>query len=204
MGRLTGNIARHLRTNRCLGRCCRAGLFLAIALLLLPGCERADNSYALETVVSFARGGRAELYRGEGWSSTDDAFTWTDGSRATLNLILAPGRGALGLRMRLSGMIKPPALPWQPVAVYANGAHLADWLVWEKADFVAVIRPKFLKRSGQLELELRFSNATSPASVGDSGDARMLGVRCYEMEISKAPNTTEFQPKPGMHATVDG
>lgn len=178
--------------------------FLACAAaLLLASCDRPPNSYGLETVVGFGRTGASEKFRASGWSSTEEDATWTDAPRATLKFALAPRSGALGLRMRLSGMTKQPDLPWQPVYVFANGTRVAEWLVWEKADFVAVIRPKLLKSNGKLEIELRSTRGSSHRKLGGGDDFRSLGIRCYELEITHAPNTTAFQPKPGTHATVD-
>jgi hypothetical protein len=87
--------------------------------------------------------------------------------------------------MKLGGLIHPPDLPRQNVAVYANGEKIADWEVSEPADFTAPIPPALTTNTEDLNIELRIPDAASPQSLGVSYDGRLLGVRCYVIELRR-------------------
>lgn len=73
----------------------------------------------------------------------------------------------------------------QNVAVYANGEKIADWQVSEAADFTAPIPLELTRNAEELNLELRVPDAASPQSLGMSYDGRLLGVRCYSIELRR-------------------
>ena len=136
-------------------------------------------------MVRFNAGSGAEIYRASGWSGAEPEFTWTEGTSAKLKLPLPDRAAALMLRMKLGGLIHPPELPVQNVAVYANGQKIADWQVKDPADFAAPIPFELTKNAENLEIELRIPEAASPQSLGMSYDGRLLGVRCYFVELRR-------------------
>lgn len=135
--------------------------------------------------VGFNAGSGAEVYRVSGWSGAEAEFTWTEGTSAKLKLPIPDHDAALVLRMKLGGLIHPPDLPRQSVAVYANGEKIADWQVSEPADFTAPIPPELTRNAEDLDIELRIPDAASPQSLGTSYDGRLLGVRCYVVELRR-------------------
>lgn len=134
--------------------------------------------------VGFNAGSGSEVYRVSGWSGAEAEFTWTEGTSAKLKLPIPDQNAALVLRMKLGGLIQPQ-LPVQNVAVYANGEKIADWQVSEPADFSAPIPPELTKNAEDLNIELRIPDAASPQSLGMSYDGRLLGVRCYFVELRR-------------------
>jgi hypothetical protein len=135
--------------------------------------------------VGFNAGSGSEIYRVSGWSGAEAEFTWTEGTLAKLKLPIPDQDAALVLRMKLGGLIHPPDLPRQNVAVYANGEKIADWEVSEPADFTAPIPPALTTNTEDLNIELRIPDAASPQSLGVSYDGRLLGVRCYVVELRR-------------------
>ena len=135
--------------------------------------------------IGFNAGSGAEIYRVSGWSGAEPEFTWTEGTSAKLKLPIPNHDAALMLRMKLGGLIHPPELPVQNVAVYANGQRIADWQVIDPADFTAPIPLELTKNAEELNLELRIPEAASPQSLGVNYDARLLGVRCYSLELKR-------------------
>ena len=135
--------------------------------------------------IGFNAGSGAEIYRVSGWSGAEPEFTWTEGTSAKLKLPIPDHEAALMLRMKLGGLIHPPELPVQNVAVYANGQRIADWQVIDPADFTAPIPLDLTKNAEELNLELRIPEAASPQSLGVNYDARLLGVRCYSVELKR-------------------
>jgi hypothetical protein len=144
----------------------------------------ADKAYALGTVISFAVGGGAERFKVAGWSKAEPEFTWTEGKGATFSVEVPTGESALALRMKLVGLIHPPEVSYQPVEVYVNGQKVADWQVAAPANFTATI-PKALAATKKLEIELRTPKSTTPKALKMNDDVRVLGVACFEMEITK-------------------
>jgi hypothetical protein len=135
--------------------------------------------------VGFNAGSGAEIYRVSGWSGAEPEFTWTEGTSAKLKLPIPDHDAALALRMKLGGLIHPPELPAQAVAVYANGQKIADWQVRDVADFTAPILLELTRNAENLDIELRVPDAASPQSLGINYDARLLGVRCYSIELRR-------------------
>jgi hypothetical protein len=86
--------------------------------------------------------------------------------------------------MKLTGLVKAPELPFQPVDVEANGTKIASWQVTADSDFTAVIPAELVKAGGTLRIELRIPQCTSPKKLGLNSDERLLGVSLSELEIT--------------------
>jgi hypothetical protein len=176
-----------------------------IAVFLLLGCSDSKNEpeaqntaaptpagsdasigapYKLGTKLVFGSGGNGEAYRGAGWSAAEPGHTWSDKPSATLTFQLEPAKDALTLRMRLTGMVKAPELPYQPVEVEANGRLIASWQVGAESDFTAVIPAELVKAGGTLRIQLKIPKSTSPKKLGLGSDDRFLGVSLSELEIN--------------------
>jgi hypothetical protein len=143
-----------------------------------------DRAYALGTVISFAASGGSERFKVSGWSKPEPEFTWTEGRGGTFSVEVPAAESALTLRMKLVGLIHPPEVSLQPVEVYVNGRKVADWQVAAPANFTATI-PKEIAGAKKLEIELRTPKSTTPKALKMNDDVRVLGVACFEMEITK-------------------
>jgi hypothetical protein len=173
-----------------------ASALLLLLLLSLGACNRssplddADASagaaeLAYGTKVSFGQGGGSERFRESGWSKTEEKFTWTEGTIAVLKMKIPATKNSATLKMRLAGLVKEPALPFQPVEVEINGQKMADWQVGDVAEFVAAIPHDLTKKGGELTITLKTPKATSPKALGLNADPRVLGVCCLDLEFSK-------------------
>jgi hypothetical protein len=173
-----------------------ASALLLLLLLSLGACNRssplddADVSagsaeLAYGATVSFGQGGGSERFRESGWSKTEEKFTWTEGTVAALKMKIAATTASVTLKMRLSGLMKEPALPFQPVEVEVNGQKMADWQVGDVSEFVAAIPHDITKKGGELTITLKTPKATSPKALGLNADPRVLGVCCLSLELSK-------------------
>ena len=151
-----------------------------------PQPNRSSSSYAFDDVIKFGVGAGSERFRGEGWSYTEQQFTWTIGQSAKLVFSIPGSDQSPTLHVRLAAFTKVPEVPWQPVEVYVSGQKLADWTVSADAEeFTAVIPVELVKSPGELKVELKTPKAISPKSMGLSADERLLGVCCYELSITK-------------------
>ena len=152
--------------------------------------HRRDDSGGLPglaygTKVSFGQGGGSERYKESGWSKTEEKFTWTEGTVAALKMKVPATADSITLKIRMSGLIKEPALPFQPVEVEVNGQKIADWQVGDLSEFVAAIPHDITKKGGELTITLKTPKATSPKALGINPDPRILGICCLSLEISK-------------------
>jgi hypothetical protein len=169
-------------------------LLVLSTFVLISGidCDRAaaqnspvpDKAYVLGTIISFGAKGGSERLKVSGWSKAEQEFTWTEGKGATFSIEVPAVETALALRMRLVGLISPPEVSHQPVEVYVNGQKVADWQVAAPANFTATI-PQKIAAARKLEIELRTPKSTTPKALKMNDDARVLGIACYELEITK-------------------
>jgi len=151
-----------------------------------PQSSRSSSSYAFDDVIKFGVGAGSERFRREGWSYTEQQFTWTIGQSAKLVFSIPGSDQSPTLHVRLAAFTKVPEVTWQPVEFYVNGQKLADWTVSADAEeFTAVIPVELVKSPGELKVELKTPKAISPKSMGVSADERLLGVCCYELSITK-------------------
>ena len=156
------------------------------------GCLRAPELQpppSPETVgwlISFAGGGGSEPYRVSGWSRSEPDYTWTDGTSATLALPIPELGVPYLMRFKLGSFVYPPELPSQDVELFVNGRSLARWSVSQTGDFEVVIPRELTSSTSTLEVEFRIPHATSPKAIGQSGDERLLGLRCYWLELKRS------------------
>ena len=189
-----------------LGRSCA----LLCACGLLFACGRDDEAQSARSRptkfvvdygmrIYFGIGGDAERIRMSGWSGTERSFTWTDGHKASLGLRVPSDQHELRLRFRMGALVKPPELPFQPVNIVVNSVKLASWEVAEERTFQVVVPAQLLHPPASLQakpgfqldpgflalIDIETPKATSPRALGISDDPRLLGVRIYELHISK-------------------
>lgn len=168
-----------------------------VALILFSGggCDRSSpvdesdlsadvSELKYGTKVDFGAGGGSERLRVSGWSKTEEKFTWTEGTTAVLKMRVPAAKESVTLRMRLAGLIKEPAVPFQPVEVLVNDQKVADWQVGDTADFIAAIPHDITKKGGELTITLKVPKATSPVALGLNADPRILGICCHELQLT--------------------
>jgi hypothetical protein len=158
-----------------------------LLLLCTPACEKssqpaASNSPANGQVIPFTAD--SERYRVSGWTKSEGDYAWSEGTSAKLALPIPAGAGPLSVMMKLRGLVKPPDLPFQPVAVYVNGQKIADWEVADSASFTAQV-PADVSNEKTLNLEFRIPKAASPKALGINADDRILGICAYSIEIKQ-------------------
>jgi len=142
-------------------------------------------TYTWGNVINFGVGGGSERIKREGWSGTEDKFTWTIGNSAKLAMTVPPSELPVTLRMRIAGFTSS-SVPNQPVEVFANGQKIADWQpTADPADFTATIPPEIAKKGGELMLEFKIPKAISPKAAGVSADPRVLGMCCIELALTQ-------------------
>lgn len=169
-------------------------LLFAFALLPQVGCDRpesgADSSGAPEvqygSKITFGKGGNSEPYKATGWSTTEEKFTWSEGTSAQLRIPVPASTEPVSLKMKIAALVKPPELPSQPVEVFINDQRIAEWQVGDTSEFLARVPPDLTKKGGVLNITIKTPKATSPKALGLSADPRVLGICCLELELAKS------------------
>jgi len=178
---------------------------VTLCLLVVAGCGRSDNalsdasspspvpassanattdrSYRYGAKITFTASGNAGLYKVSGWSAPEADHTWTEGQSAKLAFTISPASNPITFKALVSGFVKPPELPSQPVTVMINGQQFAQWDIAAKGVTQMDIPAQFIQ-NGRLELEFRLPKAASPSSLGMSIDQRVLGMCFYELELT--------------------
>jgi hypothetical protein len=170
-------------------RAIAATLLVTVAACSKPAAEseaRSDLPSVIGKRIEFKQGGDSEAYRVSGWSKTEEKFTWNEGTSAKLSLPIGTDGGPWLLKVTMSGLVHPPDLASQPVQVYANEQKVTDWDVVNTADFAATIPASANKAGGKLDIEFRVPKATTPKSLGQNEDARVLGICVQSVELDKS------------------
>jgi hypothetical protein len=137
------------------------------------------------TLIDFTAGGNSDRLKVSGWSTPETGFTWTEGTAAILAMRVPPTDSPVTLKMKAAGSIKEPELPFQPVEVYVNNEKIGDLQVANTAEFSAPIPQGLTKGGGLLTIALRTPKAASPKTLGLNEDTRVLGIRLFNIELSK-------------------
>ncbi len=107
-----------------------------------------------------------------------------------IGLRLHESKLPLTLSVRAAGMNHPPQVPFQPVDVMINGEKIAHWEVAEEATFIATVPAKFMVAPDSiLSVEFQLPGAVSPATFGQNGDGRRLGLRVRELSIDQTADS---------------
>jgi hypothetical protein len=176
------------------GACLIGRALWTLALISVGGCNRPETvvdrspgpaEVQYGTRITFGKGGNSESYKFAGWSKTEEKFTWSEGTSAELRIPVPITDESVVLKMKIAALIKPPELPFQPAEVYVNDQKIAEWQTGDPSEFVAAIPHDITKLGGVLAILIKTPKATSPKALGLNADPRVLGICCFELELSK-------------------
>ena len=141
------------------------------------------NSYTLGKSVSFNAKGANAIYTTHGWSSQEETHRWTEGPKAGLSFVISDDMAGKDVLLRLKAhAYLGGGRPYQTVDVFANGQQVTAWEMKDLNWYETHIPIKLLKE-GVLNLEFTISDPTAPSDVGESKDARKLGIAALELVI---------------------
>lgn len=121
------------------------------------------------------------LYQGEGWSSPEQKGTWTDGSRAKIELPLqsVPDSG-LKVSAKIESVFLSERHPKQTVQVKINGELITTWTFTLGQpllqSYVFQIPAAVAQQQIPLSLTFNILDPMSPQELGVSADSRKLGI----------------------------
>lgn len=85
----------------------------------------------------------------------------------------------------MSALTNPPDLPFQTVEVLAHQKQVAQWQVSSVGEFTVIIPAEAVSAGSTLEIEFRTPKAVSPKALGQSEDARVLGICVHWLELAE-------------------
>jgi hypothetical protein len=133
--------------------------------------------YQIGAEIRFDCTGNSRAWMLNGWSHPEPSGTWTDAGRAELHLPLQePVLGPIRLSIEAAAYVRP-AHPLLEVCVACEDEVIADWSI-ESPEFAfrtCTVPARGTPRS-DLIIEFRIINPVSPAQLGESADARLLGL----------------------------
>lgn len=137
------------------------------------------TKYPVGDPLSFIVGGNGWQYARDGWSVPDALGTWTlgdVGGKVVLPLS-ANSKGPFDLDIDGYAFISPKH-PNQIIDVEVNGTKVAQWEFSEAAPTgkKEALIPENLVKDGNLTIVFKAPDAVSPAKLGMSADARVLGL----------------------------
>ncbi len=154
------------------------------------GLIRLDGGSALELIhdhlglpadpivdLSFARGGNARNFLGEGWSAAEDEFTWTEGDDSYISIDRPEVEGPLAVRVSTGAFIHHPTVTSQILEVSISGAFLfrTEFTFAHACFFETAFETSILPDANELLIRLHHPDACRPSDVfAKSRDQRRL------------------------------
>jgi hypothetical protein len=159
-------------------------------MIVKPTCLKR---YLTNEVLSLAPGGNGWQYASNGWSGADAWGTWSladVGGQIDLSL---PETEKGPYQLVVDGMAYiNPKHPLQTIDVLVNGTKVATWsfdLKSPAGERSAAI-PQELVQNGSLHIVFAATGAVSPAQLGDSADARLLGIAVKTIVLRTTPDAS--------------
>jgi hypothetical protein len=131
-----------------------------------------------------------------GWSTSEEAFVWSDGPRAQI-AALTPLVPEAGFRVTLQGhAFVEQGHPSTPVELWSGGRRLARWDAgFAEQRLTADLPAAGLMAGTPLPLELRFPEV-HPGVAAAAHDGRQLGFAIERLEVAPRPPREGTTKKP--------
>ena len=145
------------------------------------------------TTVSFGRAGNATEFYAEGWSTPEQGFTWTEGSKSILKIPRPPEVCDYQLLLTI-GLFLPPGQTWQRVGISINGHFLSRQLVSSHGN-IALWLPAgiLLASSDTLVLQFDLPDAARPCDFGINSDSRALAISLFAITLIRIESDQDRQ-----------
>jgi hypothetical protein len=169
--------------------------------------EPRPHIYVYGEKIGFGFGGDWMRFKGNGWAEGEQDFVWTKGLGAWMQVRVAASDEPVTLRMKLSGMINAPRLPFQPVTVSVNRRKIATWKVGTLREYTATIPRDIVAPvpganpagiTPVLLIDLYTPESISPSELNIGRDPRRLGICVWEASMTPglvAEGEAEPEPK---------
>lgn len=153
-------------------------------VVIKSGCL---TGYSPGEMLTFSPGVLGWQYAVSGWYAAEPWGAWTQGNvGGVLKLPVPAGKYRLSVEGRVYVTERHPA---QSIVVEVNGKDIATWdfNLTSPIGTKSVDIPEAMTKDGLLQIALKAPGAVSPAQMGQSADARVLGMGVQSMTLDAAP-----------------
>lgn len=181
--------------------------FLAEALAHAEGLPE-KRLFLRDGYFPLARGAKYSFLAGRPdsfsfWAASGLSFsgdyTWTDGTKAVINLAVPEGGGqAVTIRMKAAAFL-PKGLESQKAVVLAGGEEVGEWSFSQhlvETEREIRIPRRLLTPDGRISVEFRIGHPASPYDLGLSEDRRRLGLSLREIALAEAGPGAQLSRSP--------
>jgi hypothetical protein len=159
-----------------------------------PADESSLSPYEWGSSIRFGVTGNAGAYKAEGWAGPDDAFEWTNGDTAAIELLVEEPSDDLRLTMLYRPLLATGRVSSQRVRLAVNGVQVGSWTADStrfRVDSVMVPQ-ELLHDHGTSHVPMRIAldlpDAIAPSDLGTSPDGRRLALAVRSMVIDPRPD----------------
>ncbi|NIE77646.1 hypothetical protein F3J45_24750 [Pantoea sp. Ap-967] len=137
--------------------------------------------------LTFRPGGSAWQYTTDGWGGAEAWGAWSLGDTGGALKLQLPNAS---YTLEVDGMAYlTPQHPEQTIIVEANGTEIAQWTFDQgsPSGTRSAAIPKNLTADGSVQLVFKAPGSVSPQQLGQSADARVLGLGVSKLTVRTAP-----------------
>ncbi len=157
-----------------------------------PETPIAPPAYEVGQRLVFGRNGNGLPALCSGWSYAESVGVWSEGIIARLEFVLRElSEGPLQLEIELAAAMVGESHPTLDVHVLVDSSRVARWRL--AAPFAAPAIQEVAIPAGLLvamrpcTIDFRIMRPRSPASLGLSGDQRLLGIHLSSLRLRPGP-----------------
>lgn len=143
----------------------------------------------MSLIIDFRAAGNSRHFVRSGWSAAEEGFTWTMNRTASLVLPLSDWSGGYRCTIHLLPHIRSPVLPTQEMIISVRDIEIyrmefdSNNAVWMDVSFD--IPGEVALGADDLQLDFAFPRAVAPRTLGNSIDARDLGVAVRSLQFDE-------------------
>jgi len=157
----------------------------SIERYLQPAPPAVPGGPWMEVTASIAFGteGEGANYQLDGWSVTEDTFTWTNAPASRLRLPTLPDSDLCVLRLVGNPFVSNGILPSQRVEIWIDDQRLGVARATQVSVIECELPAGVLRPNQQATLTLRLPDAARPKDVTGFDDDRLLGFALHRLII---------------------
>ncbi|WP_330720846.1 DUF6311 domain-containing protein [Paenibacillus polymyxa] len=150
------------------------------ANFVLNKLDEHASDYQVGRTINFGMDGDSEVFKLQGWSHTEEKFTWTVGKEASLYFPLNKIYSNMNLFIKMGPFIGNN-LKGQHIIIYVNGKIISNSIIRNPGEYKFLIPKEVI--SDNLEVTFKMPDATSPKSIDVNEDTRILGFYVESLNI---------------------
>ncbi len=147
--------------------------------------RRANKKLELyNLIIEYGEEGNSVNYMGTGWGFGKKDYTFTNEETAKIRIPVRKQRSDISLTADIEPYLWKRKVTKQRVFIEINNKMIGQWTVVKPGKYKIEIPKKYLN-SNILDIKFRLPDAKSPKELKINNDERKLGVKFYNLSLSK-------------------